>query len=206
MRRGLLFAGTESTVYVSFDDGQQWQPLQLNLPVVPIHDLAMKESDLIAATHGRAFWVLDDMTPLRQMSEQVQQDTAHLFEPRPTIRFRPLGGFSQVPESGKYYRQSGVTTLSAIREEKPTGEKVDRNLTAGQNPPDGVTVYYYLKEQPEGEVKLAFQDKSGKEIKSFSSEEPPVEAKNVGKKNEKQAAARPEASRPKPLSLGDALS
>jgi photosystem II stability/assembly factor-like uncharacterized protein len=184
VRRGLLFAGTESTVYVSFDDGEQWQPLQLNLPVVPIHDLAIKESDLIAATHGRAFWVLDDITPLRQMSEQVQQDTAHLFEPRPTIRFRTLGGFSQVPESGKYYRQSGVTTLSAIREEKPTGEKVDRNLTEGQNPPDGVTVYYYLKEQPEGEVKLAFLDKSGKEIKSFSSEEPPVEAENVGKKNE----------------------
>ena len=68
-RRGLLFAGTETGVYVSFDDGAHWQPLQLNLPAVPIHDLIIKEGDLIAATHGRAFWVLDDIGPLRQMTD-----------------------------------------------------------------------------------------------------------------------------------------
>ncbi len=185
-RRGLLFAGTETHVYVSFNDGEQWQPLQLNLPVVPIHDLVIKESDLIAATHGRGFWVLDNITPLRQVSEQTEQSETHLFASRPTIRFRTIGGFSQVPESGKYYRQTGVTTLNARREEKPTGEKIDRNLNAGQNPPDGVIVYYYLKEQPEGEVKLSFLDNSGKEIKSFSSEEPPVEEKKAGKEEKKE--------------------
>lgn len=185
VRRGLLYAGTETGVYISFNDGEQWQPLRLNLPVVPIHDLAIKDSDLIAATHGRAFWVLDDITPLRQVSEQMQQSAVHLFMPRSTIRFMTVGGFSQVPANGKYYRKTGVTTMSARREEKPTGEKVDRNLDAGQNPPDGVIVVYFLKEQSEDEIRLSFLDASGKEIRSFSSKETPVEMKQRGeeKKN-----------------------
>ncbi len=181
VRVGLLYAGTETGVYISFNDGEQWQPLQLNLPVVPIHDLVIKDDDLIAATHGRSFWVLDDITPLRQMSEQVQQSVAHLFTPRSTIRFMTVGGFSQVPASGKYYRKTGVTTISTRREEKPTGEKVDRNLDAGQNPPDGVIVVYFLKEQPEGEIRLVFLDASGREIRNFSSKEAPADTKKTGK-------------------------
>lgn len=187
-RRGLLFAGTETSLYVSFDDGEQWQTLQLNLPVVPIHDLAIKDSDLIAATHGRSFWVLDDITPLRHISEQIEQSTAHLFSPRPTIRFMTIGGFSQVPNNGRYSRKAGVTTINARREEKPNGERFDRNLDAGQNPPNGVIVTYYLKEKPAGEVKLVFSDMHGEEIKSFSSEEPPAEAEpNGAKKNSKKS-------------------
>ncbi|MEO7021571.1 MAG: glycosyl hydrolase, partial [Ktedonobacteraceae bacterium] len=185
VRRGLLYAGTETGVYVSLNDGEQWQPLQLNLPVVPIHDLVVKDSDLIAATHGRSFWVLDDITPLRQVSEQIEQSAAHLFTPRPTIRFMTVGGFSQVPVNGKYSRKTGVTTINARREEKPTGEKIDRNLDAGQNPPNGVIVTYYLKEQPVGEVKLIFLDTNGQEIKRFSSEEAPADPQKAGssKKN-----------------------
>ena len=185
VRRGLLFAGTETAVYVSFNDGGQWQPLQLNLPVVPIHDLAVKESDLVAATHGRAFWVLDDITPLRQLKEQTAESAAHLFEPRATTRYMTVGGFSQVPLNGKYYRKTGVTTITARREEKPNGAKFDRNLDAGQNPPDGVIVTYYLKEKPEGEVKLVFLDTGGQEIKSFSSEEPPAEDQKANANNNK---------------------
>ncbi|HEU5374017.1 MAG TPA: hypothetical protein VFV38_01115 [Ktedonobacteraceae bacterium] len=180
VRPGLLYAGTETGVYASWNDGEQWQPLQLNLPVVPIHDLAIKESDLIAATHGRSFWVLDDITPLRQVNEEIQQSASHLFTPRPTIRFMTIGGFSQIPAGGKYYRKTGVTTISARREEKPNGAKFDRNLDAGQNPPDGVIVVYYLKEQPEGEVRLVFLDAQGQEIKSFSSEAPPEDTPKTG--------------------------
>ena len=193
VKRDLLFAGTETCLYVSFNDGEQWQPLRLNLPVVPIHDLAVKESDLIAATHGRAFWVLDDITPLRELSEQIQQSAAHLCTPRPTIRFMTLGGFSRPPErGGKYYRKTGATTITAVREEKPTGVKFDRNLDAGQNPPDGVIVTYYLKERPEGEVRLTFLDAAGQEIKSFSSEEELEETQKAGeaKKNGKKAKAK----------------
>ena len=81
-RKGLLYAGTEYGMYVSFDDGANWKPLQLNLPQVPITDLAIKNNDLIAATQGRAFWILDDLTPLHQLNAEVKKSTAHLFKPR----------------------------------------------------------------------------------------------------------------------------
>jgi len=85
-RKGLLYAGTELGVYVSFNDGADWQSLQLNLPVTPVHDLVVKDDDLVAATHGRAFWILDDLTPLQQINAQVGQADAHLYTPAPAIR------------------------------------------------------------------------------------------------------------------------
>ncbi|MGH9334110.1 MAG: glycosyl hydrolase, partial [Vicinamibacteria bacterium] len=88
VRRGLLFAGTETGVFVSLDDGANWQPLQLNLPVSPVHDLVVKDSDLVVATHGRAFWILDDVGPLRQMNDSAADANVYLFEPTPTYRVR----------------------------------------------------------------------------------------------------------------------
>ena len=85
-RRGLLYAGTELGVYVSFDDGGHWQPLQMNLPTSPIHDLVVKDDDLVVATHGRSFWVLDNLTPLRQMNDQVAQAAMKLYEPQTAFR------------------------------------------------------------------------------------------------------------------------
>jgi photosystem II stability/assembly factor-like uncharacterized protein len=85
-RRGLLYAGTELGVFVSFDDGAHWQPLQLNLPVSPIHDLVVKDDDLVVATHGRSFWVLDDITPLRQVNAQSAQQDAILYAPQVALR------------------------------------------------------------------------------------------------------------------------
>ena len=85
-RRGLLFAGTELGAFVSFDDGAHWQPLQLNLPVSPIHDLVVKDDDLVVATHGRSFWVLDDITPLRQVNAQAAQQDAILYAPQVALR------------------------------------------------------------------------------------------------------------------------
>jgi photosystem II stability/assembly factor-like uncharacterized protein len=94
-RRGLLFAGTETGVWVSFDDGANWQPLQLNLPVSPIHDLVVKDNDLVVATHGRAFWILDDISPLRQMSDEIARGDAHLFAPSAALRMRRSGGYQR---------------------------------------------------------------------------------------------------------------
>lgn len=99
-RRGLLYAGTETGIYVSFDDGDNWQSLQLNLPVVPITDLAVKEDDLVAATQGRAFWILDDLTPLHQLTEEVASSDLHLFVPRPAYRLSTGRGRAQ-PGTGE---------------------------------------------------------------------------------------------------------
>src|SRR6266851_5365663 len=87
-RKGLLYAGTETGIWVSFDDGAHWQQLQLNLPTTPIHDLIIHDDDLVVATHGRSFWVLDDVSPLRQASASVAAEDAHLFTPRAAVRSR----------------------------------------------------------------------------------------------------------------------
>ncbi|HLI09571.1 MAG TPA: hypothetical protein VKV40_23615 [Ktedonobacteraceae bacterium] len=177
-RRGLLYAGTETGIYVSFDEGANWQSLRSNLPVVPIHDLVVKDDDLVVATHGRSFWILDDITPLRQLDGEEQESAAFLFKPRRTIQFKTNWGFTQAPESGKFYVSTGGMVITARSEQKPNGEKVIHNLDAGQNPPNGVIVYYGFNEEPEGEVRLTFLDMEGHEIRSFSSEA--AEEENAG--------------------------
>lgn len=98
-RRGLLYSGTELGVFVSFDDGANWEPLQLNLPRVSVRDLRVHGNDLIAATHGRAFWIIDDLSPLRQMADSVTNKGVHLFQPATAIRWR--GGRSRSPFVGE---------------------------------------------------------------------------------------------------------
>jgi photosystem II stability/assembly factor-like uncharacterized protein len=175
VRRGLLYAGTEIGVHVSFDDGEHWHALKLKLPAVPIHDLVVKDGDLVAATHGRSFWILDDISPLRQLSDEVREAAGHLFAPRPLTRFLSSGGFGRAVTPGKNYRYTNAFIVAFRQQEKPSGEKVDKYLDAGQNPPEGVIVHYYLKEKPEGEITLSFLDANGKEIKAFSSEEKKAE-------------------------------
>ena len=99
-RRGLLFAGTESGMYISFDDGENWKPFQLNLPIVPITDLAIKDNDLIVATQGRSFWVLDDLTPLHQLSDEIAKKDYWLYQPRPCYRI-PGSSSENVTTSGQ---------------------------------------------------------------------------------------------------------
>ncbi len=170
-RRGLLYAGTETGLYVSFDDGAHWQSLRLNMPAVPIHDFVIKDDDLVVATHGRSFWILDDLSPLRQMSDEVRVANMHLFQPRPTTRFLTISGYGSATTSGKNFTFLGPFQVTYRSQEIATGEKVKKYLDAGPNPPDGVIVHYFLKEQPQGEVTLSFLDASGTLIKAFSSEE-----------------------------------
>jgi hypothetical protein len=90
-RRGLLYAGTETGIYVSFDDGANWRSLQLNLPVTPVHDLVVKDNDLVVATHGRSFWILDDISPLREFNADIPKEDVHLYKPAPAYRIRGGG-------------------------------------------------------------------------------------------------------------------
>ena len=120
-RRGLLYAGTETGVYLSFDDGDSWQSLQANLPVVPVYDLLIKDTDLIAATHGRSFWIMDDLTQLHQVNDQMAGADLCLLKPRPAPRIRsPFR--NRKPAPGKNYRPV------AGAEESPKGLAV---LTLG---------------------------------------------------------------------------
>ena len=166
---GLLYAGTETGVYVSFDDGENWQSLQQNLPAAPIHDFVIKENDLVVATHGRSFWVLDDLTPLHEITDELAKAEAHLFQPRTAYRFPVRRGGLGGSEGRNYDRGDGAIIFSWDQTTSPEGQPIRRFLDAGANPPDGVTVSYYLGQEPEGEVLLTFEDQRGEVIKSFSS-------------------------------------
>ncbi|HEU5424205.1 MAG TPA: glycosyl hydrolase, partial [Nitrolancea sp.] len=170
-KRGLLYAGTETGVYVSFDDGGHWQRFQLNLPVAPIHDLMLQGSDLLAATHGRSFWILDDVTPLRQMAES-SGDGLTLYSPRETTRFVVYKGYGSESATEVSYRMAGPVNTAFTKEETPIGGTREDFLDAGQNPPHGVIVTYAFAQAPEGEVTLTFLDAQGQEIRTFSSEKP----------------------------------
>ena len=162
VRPGLLYAGTETGIYVSFDDGARWQPLQLDLPVAPVHDISARESELVAGTHGRSFWVLDDLTYLRQVDEQ--EGDAHLFKPADTYKIPPLKGL-RVSLPGKSYGYGAAeqaTHLSGGHRDGP------RLLDAGENPPEGVVVRYELPEDA-GEVRLEIRDSAGRLVRGFSS-------------------------------------
>jgi len=141
VRRALLYAGTERGVWVSFDDGANWQSLRTNLPIVPVHDLAVKEGDLVAATHGRSFWILDDIAPLRQLARAIPRESVHLFKPRDAYRVDWGGGFG-----------GGGPEAHPV----------------GKNPPSGAMIYYWLKSKNQ-EVKLDILDGGGRLIRSFTS-------------------------------------
>src|SRR5437588_1923475 len=199
VRRGLLYSGTETGLYVSFDDGAHWQSLRLNMPAVPIHDFVIKDDDLVVATHGRSFWILDDISPLRQVSDEVCEASVHLFQPRPTTRFLTAFSYSMPPTPGKNFAFLGPFQVTYRQQEIATGEKVMKYLDAGQNPPDGAVIHYYLKEQPQDEVTLTFLSASGQVIRTFSSEEKkeqprPGLDKDKDKEKEKKEPRVPKAA------------
>jgi photosystem II stability/assembly factor-like uncharacterized protein len=146
VRKELLFAGTESSVWMSLDDGDHWQSLQLNLPHTSVRDLCIKDNDLIAATHGRSFWILDDISPLRQLAQASTASQALLFKPGDAVRVR---------------RSTGSDTPI------PTDEP------AGQNPPDGAVIDFSLPTSATGTVTLDILDEHGTVVRHFASDETP---------------------------------
>jgi photosystem II stability/assembly factor-like uncharacterized protein len=146
VRPGLLYLGTENALYVSFDDGANWQPLQSGLPHAPVYWIAVQERfhDLALATYGRGFWILDDLTPLEQLTDEVRSSDAHLFVPRDAYRFRNISE----PASVTY------------------------DPTTGHNPPYGADINFYLKSaQKEGDVKLSILDASGKTVRTIDTKD-----------------------------------
>jgi len=146
IRKGLLFAGTEASVWVSFDDGDHWQSLQLNLPHTSMRDLVIHGDDLVLATHGRSFWILDDITALRQVDKDTADNAVFLFKPAPAYRTR-----------------RSTYTDTPLPPDEPLG----------QNPPDGAIIDYYLAPNVTGPVTLEILDAHGKVIRRFSSADKP---------------------------------
>jgi len=151
-KRGLLVAGTERGAWLSIDDGRSWQSLRLNLPIVPVHDLTFKEGDLILATHGRSFWVMDNIASLEQLTPQVIASESYLFKPRDQYRASFGGGFGRRGGGG----------AQAITPENAPAHPV------GTNPPGGVSIQYWLKSANQ-EVALDFLDGQGKLIRTYHS-------------------------------------
>jgi photosystem II stability/assembly factor-like uncharacterized protein len=146
MRKGLLFAGTERAVYFSIDDGDNWHPLRLNMPATSIRDLVVHDDDVVVGTHGRSFWILDDVTPLRQIDAHVAASDAFLFKPETAYRYK-----------------RDTNTDTPLPPEEP----------AGQNPPDGAIIDYYFKGAASGPVTLEVLDSANKLVRRFSSEDKP---------------------------------
>ena len=146
VRKGLLYAGTETSVWVSFDDGDHWQSLQLNLPHTSMRDLWIHDHDLIVATHGRSFWILDDITPLEQAGESVVNSPAHLFTPDTAYR---------------------------VRRDTNTDTPLPADEPAGENPPDGAIIDYYLAKPASGAVTLEIFDFEGKLVRRYASTDRP---------------------------------
>ncbi|HSE16259.1 MAG TPA: hypothetical protein VLB46_04355 [Pyrinomonadaceae bacterium] len=146
-RRGLLFTGTERNVFVSFDDGDHWQSLQLNLPPASMRDLAVHHDDLIVATHGRGFWMIDNITPLRQLSDDVAKANAYLFQPAAAYLLTPGND---------------------------NGTPMPRDEPIAENPPFGAMIDYYLKSSVSGPVTIEIVDPAGDVVRKYSSEDKPA--------------------------------
>jgi len=168
-RAGLLYCGTEAGPYVSEDDGSHWQRLRLNLPVVPIYDLAIKGHDLVAASHGRGFWVLDDLTPLRRGAPPRGEEPLQLVVPEVVHRYpAPAGGPSTDP--GIHYLGS-VGAFESVR--RPDGGHETVVLGAGANPASGCTVRYWLQEAvPAASLSLVVRNSQGREVIAFGATRP----------------------------------
>ena len=177
VREGLLFAGTETGIYVSFDDGGSWERLQLNLPIVPIHDFIIHGHDLVVATHGRSFWVLDDISPLRQANAELNDATAHLFKPGLSLRMPGARDFGHDPIPGKNYWFAGGMIVSYDNVEREPGVFERSYVDAGNNPVDGVVIHYYLKEEDE-EATLTFLDSEGSEIRTLKAKKEDEKSKD----------------------------
>lgn len=144
IRKGLLFAGSEKAVYVSFDDGEYWQSLRMNMPATSIRDLVIKDDDIVVATHGRSFWIMDDITALRQINAAIAQNPATLYKPATATRVR-----------------WNMNTDTPLPQDEPTGE----------NPPDGALIDYYLAQNTGNEVVLEIQDPQGHVVRHYSSKD-----------------------------------
>jgi photosystem II stability/assembly factor-like uncharacterized protein len=159
--KGLLYVGTETGIHFSLDDGATWTRMA-GLPNVPVYDMKLKDSDLVAATHGRSFWILDDVTALRGLADG--RKGTRLFAPRTAIRTKLHWSAGANVRSGVAYGPAFGIDGSTVMVERADGTRYREHLDVGENPPNGAIVYYWLSEKDTGPVTLTFRDSSGRKI------------------------------------------
>ena len=184
-RRGLLYCGTETGIYVSLDDGARWHRLGGNLPIVPIYDLIVRDAEMVVATHGRSIWILDDVTPFHVLQDRAvdgassTQDSPILFPPRPTTRMRISGGYGGVAAQASAsrgpawpgmisYARTGASIIRVLPVRQPDGDYDVKYLDSGENPPNGVVIHYYLPRAPQEALSLTLLDADGTELRRFT--------------------------------------
>jgi photosystem II stability/assembly factor-like uncharacterized protein len=170
VRKGLLFVGTETGVFVSLDDGFTWKRFNLNLPIVAVHDMKLKDEDLVIGTFGRSFWIMDDISPLRQTNEEISKKTAHLFKPRTHTRLGVTwwsmygGGVGDGQKN--YFVQNGRVGHTFYELGVVNGERKRKFLDAGDARPNGALIYYVLGDDAK-DVSLSILDSEGNLIKTY---------------------------------------
>ena len=172
---GLLFVGAETGIFMSSNSGKNWQKLGGNFPVVPVYDMKIKQDDLVVGTHGRSFWILDDLTPLRKFASKSSGSNKgtsggiQFFPPRTTFRRTLNWSVNLFLGDGKNYSPDFGLPGTHYQETTPDGEKRFRYLDMGENPPEGVIVNYFLESELKQPLELVILDDDGKEIERFSS-------------------------------------
>ena len=168
----LLFVGTETGVFYSLDDGEKWVRMQGGFPVVPVYDIKIKNEDLAVATHGRSFWIADDITPLRDMAKANEVTHGEmLFPPRDTVRQKMHWAAGVFDGDGKNYSPAFGVGGATYHKTLADGTTKKVHLDVGENPPKGAIIYYWFDEKPEGEVALIMRDKAGEVIARFTNSE-----------------------------------
>ncbi len=168
VRKGLLYIGTESGIFFSLDDGAHWTRMAGGFPIVPVYDLKLKDSDLVAATHGRSFWILDDVTALRGMADG--RKSTRLFAPRTAIRTKLHWSAGANVRTGIAYGPAFGIDGSTVMVERADGTRFREHLDVGENPPNGAVVYYWLAQDSKEPVTLTFRDSAGRKIVSYASD------------------------------------
>tara|TARA_Y100000590_G_scaffold233156_1_gene262656 strand:+ start:48865 stop:52005 length:3141 start_codon:yes stop_codon:yes gene_type:complete len=172
-KEGLLYIGSETGIYISDNNAKYWHSFQLNLPVSPIYDIAIKDSDLIVATHGRSFWILDDISPIRKFGIEGFLPTTQLSKPRNTIRLVMQAGSIIESWPGKHYMSNILGAPAAWLETKSVaGKTVKTGLTAGMNPEEGVAIDFVLDKQEDDKVVVEIRDENNQVVRRFSSTNP----------------------------------
>ncbi|MEC7425156.1 MAG: glycosyl hydrolase, partial [SAR324 cluster bacterium] len=168
---GFLFVGSETGIFFSHNDGANWNRLGGNFPVVPVYDLKIKDDEMVVATHGRSFWILDDLNPIRESSRFKAEDDFHFFPPKSTFRRTLNWSTNLFMGDGKNYSPAfGIPGTSYVSEDK-NGEKQTRYLDLGENPPQGVIFHYVLNDPENSKLELQIFDSKGNLIDTFETKQ-----------------------------------